>query len=205
MNTWKADTLEELIENIDSDIASSTDPSTYQYYRNLKNRRIVFNDSIGSDLLDKVILPLEEMDNDGTGKPIELLVDTCGGEVHMGFALVDLIEKLKTPTTVRIVSMAMSMGAYIAMAGRNNPNVTTVCTKYSIGLIHAGIVGYGVMNANAAKDLSTFNDKYQTEIIKQFILTHSNITEEKYLEIERKELYMTAEEMLELGIVDAIQ
>ena len=49
------------------------DPCIYQYYKNLNNRRIIINDQIDATLLETVILPLLEMDNDGTGKPIEII------------------------------------------------------------------------------------------------------------------------------------
>lgn len=200
-----ANSLEELLNAAKTEGETSIDPATYQYFNCLKNRKIIINDSITSEILERVIIPLQEMDNDGSFEPIEIILDTTGGEIYMGFALVDAIEKLQTKTTVRIMGMAMSMGIYIAMAGFNNPNVEVVCTKYSVGLIHAGIVGYGVMEANAARDLSDFNDKYEKTIIRPFVLSHSKITEELCDKIERKEYYMTAEEMVELGIVDRIQ
>ena len=196
--------LDELLNGLEDDIGDCPTPSMYQYSTGLKNRKIIINDNITSDILEKVIIPLIDMDNDGSGKPIEIILNTLGGEVYTGFALVDAIENLKSPTVIRIVGTALSMGIYLAMAGHNNPNVTTVCNKYSVGLIHAGTVGYGIMDSNAAKDVSKFNERYEETIVKDFVFTHSNITPEKYEEIERREYYMTANEMLELGIVDKI-
>lgn len=47
--------------------SSLPDPVMYQYYKNLKDRRIIINDQIGSDIVEMVMLPLLQMDNDGTG------------------------------------------------------------------------------------------------------------------------------------------
>lgn len=58
------------------------------------------------------------MDNDGTGKPIEIIISTVGGEIYSGFNFVDQIEKAKSPVTIHIMSMAASMGFLIAMAGK---------------------------------------------------------------------------------------
>ena len=41
-------------------------------------------------------------------------------------------------------------------------------------------------------------------MIKDFVLSHTNITEEEYLLHERKQWYMTAEEMKSFGVVDKI-
>ena len=199
-----SNTLEELLEEATAEISSISDPVLYQYYKCLDSRKIIINKEIDSDILERAVLPLVEMDNDGTGEQIDIYLNTVGGSVYDGFVLVDAIEHLKTKTVIHIVGMAMSMGAYIAMAGYNNPNVTVVCSKYCVGLIHAGIVGYGTMDTNAARDLSKFNEKYADTVVREFVLTHSKITEEVFEDIQRKEHYMTAEEMLELGIVDAI-
>ena len=43
-------------------------PAVYQYYKNLKNRRIVFNQEFDADVLETWILPLMEMDADGSGQ-----------------------------------------------------------------------------------------------------------------------------------------
>ena len=191
-------------EIIDDIIANDTSVFGYQYYNCLKNRTIVLNDVVNKNIVEKVIIPLINMDNDGTGDPITIIVNTPGGDAFTGFALVDVIEKLKTKTTIRLMGSAMSMGIFIAMAHYNNPNVETICSKYSVGLLHAGSLFLGEMNLSSAKDYFKFNEKYE-EVIKEYIFSHSNITEEIYSKIERSECYMTANEMLEYGMVSRIE
>ena len=48
-----------------------------------------------------------------------------------------------------------------------------------------------------------FNDE-MNEKIREYVLSHSKITEEEYEKMERCEWYMCAEQMLELGLVDEI-
>ena len=96
-----------------SDLVTDTtlpDPTIYQYYKQLKNRRIIINAEIGDDLLEYATLPFMEMDNDGSNEPIEIIISTVGGEIYSGFNLVDQIEKAKSPVTIHIMSMAASMG-----------------------------------------------------------------------------------------------
>ena len=174
----------------------------YQYYKNLLNRKIIINEQIGDALMETAILPFIEMDNDGTGKPIELIISTIGGEIYSGFNLVDQIEKAKSPVTIHIMSMAASMGFLIAMAGKNNPNVKTVCHPFSVGLLHSGSQ-YMEGSAHAVKDTFDFSQHYE-EKIKNYILTHTKIDENLYEKIERKEYWMDADEMKRLGIVDEI-
>ena len=193
-------TLDELLAELSP--KSLPDPILYQYYKNLLNRKIVINEQIGDSLLETATLPFIEMDNDDSGKPIEIIISTVGGEIYSGFNFVDQIEKAKCPVTIHIMSMAASMGFLIAMAGKNNPNVKTVCHPFSVGLLHSGSQ-YMEGSAHAVKDTFDFSQHYE-EKIKEYILSHTNIDETLYDKIERKEYWMDADEMLRLGIVDEI-
>ena len=193
-------TLEELLAMLKP--TGMPDPVLYQYYRNLLNRKIVINEQIGDGLLETAILPFIEMDNDGSGEPIEVIISTVGGEIYNGFNFVDQIEKAKSPVTIHIMAMAASMGFLIAMAGKNNPNVKTVCHPFSVGLLHSGSQ-YMSGSAHAVKDTFDFSQHYE-EKIKEYILTHTKIDEQLYDKVERKEYWMDADEMVRLGIVDEI-
>lgn len=193
-------TLEELIATLQP--KGLPDPILYQYYVNMLDRKIVINEQIGDGLLETAILPFIKMDNDGSGNPIEIIITTIGGDIYSGFNLVDQIEKAKSPTTIHIMSMAASMGLLIAMAGKNNSNVKTICHSFSVGLLHSGSQ-YMSGTAHAVKDTFDFSQHYE-EKIKNYILTHTKIDEELYDKIERKEYWMDADEMVRLGIVDEI-
>ena len=193
-------TLEDIAEVLKP--SGLPDPILYQYYKNLENRKIIINEQIGDGLMETAVLPFMEMDNDGTGKPIEILISTIGGEIYNGFSLVDQIEKAKSPVTIHIMSMAASMGFLIAMAGHNNPNVKTVCNSFSVGLLHGGSQ-YMEGSIHAVKDTFDFSQHYEDKI-KAYILSHTNIDEALYEKVERKEYWMDADEMKRLGIVDEI-
>jgi ATP-dependent Clp protease protease subunit len=181
---------------------NAIDPIQYQYFKNLGNRRIIINDEITQDIIEMALLPLMELDTDGSGKPITILLNTNGGEIYSGFTLIDYIEKIKTPTTIQILGMAASMGALIAMAGKLNPNVKTVCSPFSVGLIHSGSQ-YMEGTTHAVRDTFKFSEKYESRI-KAYILSHTNISEEMYKEIERQEFWMSSDDMLKYGIVSEI-
>lgn len=192
--------LGELISAIQPD--SLPDPIMYQYYKNLLKRKIIINNIIDDNLLETAVLPFMEMDGDGTGDQIEIILATDGGELYNGFMLVSVIENAKSPTTIHIMSLAASMGILIAMAGKNNPNVKTVCHPFSVGLLHSGSQ-YLAGTAHAVKDTFDFSQHYEDKI-KDYILSHTKIDEKLYDKIDRKEYWMDANEMLRLGIVDEI-
>ena len=68
----------------------------HQYEELLKKRIILINDIISDLTVDKVVMPLLQMDNDGTGKKITIYLNTNGGSVYDGLSLCNIIERLKT-------------------------------------------------------------------------------------------------------------
>lgn len=178
------------------------EPCIYQYYKNLNNRRIIINDQIDSTLLETVILPLIEMDNDSTGKPIEIILCTVGGSLFDGLTLCNIIDNLKCPTTITVVTYAYSMGSIILMAGYNNPHVKKRCYEFSTALLHSGS-SYLEGNSNAVKDQFNFYQTFEDKV-KDYTLSHSRITEAEYDKMERYEWYMDSQTMLDKGLVDEI-
>lgn len=180
----------------------SMSPETYQYFLGLENRRIVINEEIGSDLVTKVILPLLDFDNDGSGEPIEILINSVGGSALDGLVLCDIIDKLKTPTTITVLGYAFSMGCIILAAGKHNHNVKKVCYPFSVALLHDGnnaLMG----SVGDVKDTYKFYNRLDKRI-KKYILANTEITEDEYCSMERKQWYMDSECMLEKGLVDEI-
>lgn len=190
--------------NLDELLANPTDlsPATYQYYKNLQNRTIIINEAVTANIVETVMLPLIEMDNDGTNEPITIRLSTVGGSLFDGITLCDIIDNLKTPTTIIVQTYAYSMGGIILMAGYNNPNVRKVCYKHSTALLHSGST-YLEGNSTAVKDQFHFNQKFEQKL-KDYTLSHSKITENEYDAMERYEWYMDSDTMLEKGLVDDV-
>lgn len=174
----------------------------HQYEELLKKRIILINDIISDLTVDKVVMPLLQMDNDGTGKKITIYLNTNGGSVYDGLSLCNIIERLKTPTDIIVLGYAYSMGSIILMSGKNNPNVKRYCYPFSTALIHGGSA-YISGSSSQVKDYWKFNEKYEKRIA-DFIVSHTNLTEEDYAAIERYEAYMDSDEMFEKGLVDEI-
>ena len=194
----------ELAEKLDAEqvILEETDIINNQYDNLLKNRIILINDTISDLTIDKVVMPLLQMDNDGTGKKITIYINTNGGSVYDGLCLCNIIEDLKTETEIIVLGYAYSMGSIILMSGKNNPNVKRKCYPFSTALIHGGSAYVGG-TASQVKDYFKFNEKFEKRIA-DFIVSHTNLTEDDYAAIERYEAYMDSDEMLEKGLVDEI-
>ena len=206
---------EQLFAILDGAATNGIAPDLYQYYKGLANDRVILAGEIMDDIVENVAIPLLDMikknkevkgsdleEQSSKLNPIEIIIHSPGGSVYDGMFLANIIDKAEVPINIKIFGNALSMGMIIAMAGYNNPNVTKECYGFSIGLIHAGSLKMEG-EANAVRDTMEFNDKY-SEMMKQYVLSHSRITEEEYEAHNSKQWYLTAEEMLNYGIVDKV-
>lgn len=195
---------DELAEKLDAEqvILEDTDLVNNQFENLLKHRIILINDIISNLTIDKIVMPLLQMDNDGTGEKITIYLNSNGGSTFDGLVLCNIIERLKTPTEVIVLGYAYSMGSIILMSGKNNPNVTRKYYPFSTALIHGGSAYIGGTSSQV-KDYFKFNEKFEKRIA-DFIVSHTNLSEDDYAAIERYEAYMDSDEMLEKGLVDEI-
>jgi len=178
------------------------DPYEYRYWHGLEKRQVLVFGSIEQDVFPvEVLLALEELD-DGSGEPIEVLINTDGGDVLSALRFVELMDKIKTPVHIRVLNRCMSAGMLLLLGGKENPNVRVTCPKNAFGLLHPGSVGTSD-SAAQAKDQMRFYQRLDS-VIRDLVTTRTNITPRQYRERSREEWYMFGEEMLEKGFVDAL-
>ena len=94
------------------------------------------------------------------------------------------------------------MGTIILCAGNKNPNITKYCYPFSFGLFHSGetIVGG---ESTSVDDIIDFNRSINNAV-KDYVVQNTNISSEEYEKHHRKQWYLTAKEMKQLGLIDVI-
>lgn len=188
--------VDETVDEAQQDLENLT-----QYIESLMSRRIVIDKELTDDVVQKIVMPLIDLD-DGSDEVIEIYINTPGGSVFDAMVICDVIDRLHTPTVITALGYACSMGFLILAAGKDNPFVERRCYPFSIGLLHDGMTALSG-NVCDVKDTYEFYDKYD-EKRRQYVLTHTDITPKEYDKARRKQWYMTAEEMLKYGVVDTI-
>ena len=71
----------ELAEKLDAEqcILEETSVVNAEYKKLLSERKVLINDIISENTMEKVIMPLLRMDNDGSGEKITIYINTNGG------------------------------------------------------------------------------------------------------------------------------
>ena len=182
---------------------SQLDPVSYQYFNHLFNHRtIVFNDGIDKNILEAVILPLKEFENDGSNDPVKMIISTPGGSISEGLVLCNIIDNYSKPLEIYVMGYACSMGTIILAAGNHNPNVKKFCYPFSFALFHSGYSAFEGESLSV-EDAMAFNKRVDNRI-RDYIVANTKITEEQYRANERRQWYLDAHDMKELGLIDVI-
>ena len=186
-----------------AETTSSLDPIMYQYFKNLiKKRTIVLNSEIDENILETVVLPLKEFEEDNINSPVTLILNTPGGSVADGLMLCNVIDNYKKPLEIIVPSYSCSMGTIILCSGNNNPNVVKKAYPFSFALFHSGQTYVGG-ETTSVDDVVDFNRSVDNKI-KEYVIKNTNISEELYSAHHRKQWYITAEEMLHYHLIDEI-
>lgn len=183
---------------------SSVDIVNYQYFNQLLNHRtVVFNNNISEDIVESLYLPLKEFEEDDIETPVTIILNSCGGSVSDGFFLANYIASYKKKLNIIVTGYAASMAAVILAAGGKNENVTRKAYPSTYCLIHDGYVALQASESKTANDIMAFNNKVD-EDIRNFIISNTNITEQLYDSKARKQWFISAQEALDLNLIDEI-
>ena len=130
--------------------------------------------------------------------PINLHIQTGGGNLLNAFYIVDLIDSLKTPVNTFVDGYVASAGSLLSVIGKKR-----YMTKNSFIMIHqlSSAVGEGKFNYldDNMDNLNKFMDTMYN-----IYLTKTRIPKEKLSEILEHDLWMNSEECLNYGLVDEI-
>jgi len=195
------DELDSIIEIFGT---NGIDRIDYQYFHQLlHNRTIVFNQHITNEVIENVFLPLRDFENDDSEKPVTLILNCEGGSVSDSFFLANYLTHYSKPLTILVTGYAASMATVLLAAGGKNNNITRVCYPSTYALIHDGYIAIAPSESKTAGDMLAFNDQVDQQI-RDFILANTKITPELYDSQTRHQWFLTADQMLELGLIDKI-
>ena len=177
-------------------------PEMVEYYRNLKERVIEWNDEIDDRTLevahyirkwnreDKALAP--EM-----RKPIRILINSDGGSVDAVMHVIDMILLSKTPVITVGLGRVYSAGGLLLMAGHKR-----YIFQHTSCLIHDGSSGaFG--SIGKVLDNLEFTKELEQKL-KEYILARTKIDEATYDSNYRRDWFMFSDEMIRLGVADEV-
>jgi len=139
---------------------------------------------------------------EGDDSPINVVIDSIGGDVYEMFGIIDYIESLEKNSNIKVNTIcrgkAMSAGAMILVSGTGK----RLASKRSTIMIHEG----SSMQAGKSSDLKAAH-KYNShlESMANTILGERTTRDKKFwAEHTKTDLYLSAKDAQKLGVIDGI-
>jgi ATP-dependent Clp protease protease subunit len=167
----------------------------------LLNHRILFlQGTVDTQTANNLIQQLLYLNARNPAEPIDLYINSPGGSVHDGLAIIDAMLCIKAPIRTVCIGRASSMAAWILAAGAKGERYATPNAEIMLHQMASQIV------EQQTSHLSSFAG-HVARLQKRLIQLLSQWTCQSEKRIERDievELFMTAEEAREFGLVDHI-
>lgn len=171
------------------------------YSRLLKDRIVMLTGPVEDNMANSIIAQLLFLDAQDPTKDIYLYVNTPGGSVSAGLAIVDTMNFIKADVQTIVMGTAASMGTIIASSGAKGKRFMLPNAEY---MIHQPMGGTGggtqqTDMAIAAEHLLKTRNK-----LEKILADNSGKTVKQIHKDAERDYWMTAEETLAYCFIDQI-
>ncbi|MGT2933226.1 ATP-dependent Clp protease proteolytic subunit ClpP [Streptococcus catagoni] len=171
------------------------------YSRLLKDRIIMLTGPVEDNMANSVIAQLLFLDAQDNTKDIYLYVNTPGGSVSAGLAIVDTMNFIKSDVQTIVMGMAASMGTIIASSGAKGKRFMLPNAEY---LIHQPMGGAG--NGTQQSDMAIVAEQLlkTRKRLEKILADNSGKTIKQIHKDAERDYWMDAKETLAYGFIDEI-
>lgn len=173
---------------------------SYDIYSRLLNDRIIFlGEEINSVSANLVVAQLLHLESQDAEKDISLYINSPGGEVYSGLAILDTMNFIKPQVSTICVGMAASMAAVLLSAGAKGKRF---CLPHSKVMIHQP--SGGAQGQQTEIEIVAEEIKKTRRELNQILSDASGQPIEKVQADTERDNYLTASEALDYGLIDRI-
>ncbi len=169
------------------------------YSRLLKENIIFLGGPIDDHTANIVIAQLLFLQSEDAKKDIHLYVNSPGGSVTAGLAIIDTMNLIKNPVSTYCVGIAASMGAVILSAGTKGKRYILPNAEVMIHQPLGGVEGQASDIAITAKHILRTREKLYEILSKNSGKTLAQVEKDG-----DRDYWMSAEEAKKYGIVDKV-
>jgi len=165
-----------------------------------KNRIVWFTGEFDEDTAKNAVKSILDFQQENPKKDILLVINSYGGVVDDFIAIHDVIRHMVICDVATIcIGKAMSAGQMLLISGAKGKRFILPNSRVLIHSLSSETWGTLPEMQNEIRE-----SERQQKILDSLIIKYTKITKKKLAELMAKDSYITAQEALEMGIVDAI-
>lgn len=172
----------------------------YDIYSLLLKERIIFlGTPINDQVANLIVAQLLYLANEDPERDIQFYINSPGGQITSGLAIYDTIQLISAPVTTTAVGMAASMATVLLTGGTPGRRYALPNATIHLHQPLGGVQGQATDIEIEAKEILRMR-----ELLNSILKTHTGLTDQQIREYTDRNFYMTAEEGMELGIIDKV-
>lgn len=172
----------------------------YDIYSRLLNERIIFlGGGIDDHTANLIIAQLLYLDHEDSKKDIYLYINSPGGSVTAGLAIIDTMNFIKSNVSTICVGIAASMGALILSSGQKGKRFSLPNSEVMIHQVMGGTEGQASDIAINAKHILRTKDT-----LNKILAQNTNKKIDQVEKDSDRDYWMTSDEAKKYGIIDDI-
>jgi ATP-dependent Clp protease, protease subunit len=169
------------------------------YSRLLRDRIIFLGSEINDDATNIIIAQMLFLESEDPEKEITLYINSAGGSITAGLAIYDTMQYVRCPVATVCLGMAASMAAWLLAAGAKGLRKTLPNSRIMIHQPLGGVRGQASDIEIHAKEILFLRQR-----MNEIMAKHTGQTVEKIKADTERDNYLSAEDAVAYGIVDAV-
>lgn len=169
------------------------------YSRLLKENIIFLGGPIDDNVASIVIAQLLFLQSEDPKKDVTMYINSPGGSVTAGLAIIDAMNSIKNDVSTVVVGMAASMGAVILSAGEKGKRYALPNSEIMIHQPHGGVEGQA-----SDIEISARRILKNREVLNKMLAKNTGQPITKIEKDVDRDFFMDSEEAKKYGIIDKI-
>lgn len=166
----------------------------------LSQRKVFIEGEITSESACEFVKKILILNEEDTDKPIDILINSPGGEINSGMVIYDVIQASKAPIRMFCVGRAYSMGAVLFASGNHGRYML----PHSELMLHEPLLGNRVGgNSSSIQSISESLLEMKRKM-NQILAKHTGKSEEEVERATSYDHYYSPEESKEFGLCDQV-
>jgi ATP-dependent Clp protease protease subunit len=171
----------------------------YDIFSLLLKERIIIGTPINDQIANLTVAQLLWLASEDSTKPIRMYINSPGGQVYSGMAIYDTMQQLECPVSTVAVGFTASFGTILLTAGTKGMRYALPNATIHLHQPLGGAQGQASDIAIQAQEIL----RLRTDL-NQILSNHTGQTIERIQKDTDRDLYMTAEQAKEYGLIDEV-
>jgi ATP-dependent Clp protease protease subunit len=169
------------------------------YSRLLRDRIIMLQGEFRPEMANVIIAQMLLLESENPNADINLYINSPGGDVSAGLAIMDTMRYIKSPVSTIGVGLVASMGAVILAAGEKGKRLSLPNTQI---MIHQPLAGVEGQITDIEIRLSQYQRNKKT--LTKYMAEFTGKTEKQLHDAMERDNWMSAVEAKEFGLIDEV-